>query len=330
MQLSALPHKKAYGKLKILAKKYGTLSLAKVADQVMSGGHFDRVIQMIDQMIGMLRKEEQDDIAHRNRCQSSEKKNKNEREDLTSDIEKAGKELERMTNVEEKLKTQLDKLVTDINVTNDEMADQKKIRIAEHKEFKTSLKDDVDAVSLLGEALVVLAKFYEGNKIQLVQEEPAATENPDAAPETSWAGGDYGGRTKESTGIIAILSMIKEDLEKEVKSGREDDATAQKKYSLNRKAMQESLDAQVATKVQTEKDLAAHQAKIADKEEFVEEKTADLDAAEELQATLEKDCAWVETNFDSRRDKRKTEIDGLIEAKNILAGAEVDGDGDDF
>jgi len=49
-----------------------------------------------------------------------------------------------------------------------------------------------------------------------------------------------------------------------------------------------------------------------------------------LEGTLNNDCAWVETHFDSRRDKRKAEIDGLVEAKNFLGGAGVDEDDDDL
>merc|ERR1719164_275404 len=88
------------------------------------------------------------------------------------------------------------------------------------------------------------------------------------------------------------------------------------------------LKPQKATKTQTEKDLAEHQAKMADTQEFVDQKTADLTAAKDMQATLEHDCAWVETHFDSRREKRKAEIDGLVEAKNILAGADSGADED--
>ena len=36
------------------------------------------------------------------------------------------------------------------------------------------------------------------------------------------------------------------------------------------------------------------------------------------QENLNADCAWVKTNFDSRRTKRQAEIQGLIEAKGVL------------
>merc|ERR1719428_226749 len=321
----------AYGQLKKLATQYHSMSLASISAAVKTGGHFDKVIVMIDQMITLLRKEDQDDIAHRDRCQNGENKNKVDREDLAHDIEKEGEALERMADTEKELTKQLEKLEEDIKTTKDEMAERLEMRNEEAAEFKQALKDDVDAVALLGEAIVALSEFYKSNKLPLeLVQEPEYTVDPDKAPETTWSGGEYGGRKKESTGIIAILSMLKEDLEKEMKTGREEDAAAQKKYEEDRAAMQEALDAQKASKVDTEKALAELQEKVADKEEFKAQKEGDLASAEDMQKTLEHDCAWVETHFVTRREKRKVEIDGLVEAKNILAGAGSEKEGDDI
>jgi len=330
LQISDVPRADAYGQLRNLATQYGSLSLAKIAAQVKTGGHFDKVIVMIDKMIELLRKEEQEDIAHRDRCQSGSNTNKYNREDLASAIDKAEKELLRMTDVEKEMKTQIATLEDDIKATKDEMAERLEMRNEERTEFKAALKDDADAVGLLGEAIVALSEFYKTNKIplELAQQEPEYTVDQDKAPETIWSGGDYGGRKKESTGIIAILSMLKEDMEMEMKTGREEDAAAQKKYEEDRKAMQGTLDSQLASKTQTEKDLAEHQAKMADTQQYVDQHSADLEAAKDMQATLEHDCAWVETHFDTRRDKRKNEIDGLVDAKNILAGADSGNDDD--
>lgn len=61
-------------------------------------------------------------------------------------------------------------------------------------------------------------------------------------------------------------------------------------------------------------------------EEAKNGKAADLAEEEKLKESIEKDCAWVDATFDSRREKRKSEMDGLVEAKNFLAGVEA---GDD-
>merc|ERR1712224_823465 len=59
-----------------------------------AGGHFDKVIALVDQMITMLRKEAQSDIEHRDRCQTGTAKNKNDLEDAETVIAKANEALE--------------------------------------------------------------------------------------------------------------------------------------------------------------------------------------------------------------------------------------------
>merc|ERR1712087_370111 len=89
-----------------------------------------------------------------------------------------------------------------------------------HAEFVQALKDDSDAIELLEMAIVALTKFYKKNKIplSLLGTKPEYTEDPDKAPETIWDGGNYGGKTSETGGIVAIIGMLKEDLEKSMTS----------------------------------------------------------------------------------------------------------------
>ena len=75
--------------------------------------------------------------------------------------------------------------------------------------------------------------------------------------------------------------------------------------------------------------MAKHQEDIADTLEIKDSKASDLAQAQALDASSEKNCAWVESHFDARREKRKAAIDGLVEAKNSLAGVGSD-DGDDL
>merc|ERR1719313_2745567 len=119
------------------------------------------------------------------------------------------------------------------------------------------------------------------------KKDPEYSVDQDKAPETGFSGS--GSRSSESTGIVAILSMIKEDVEKEIKVAREEDAEAQKEYEKDRADLKATLDAQ-----------------------------------KQLEKTLFEDCDWVKQHFDSRAEKRKAEIDGLMDAKNVLAGAEPD------
>jgi phage shock protein A len=268
--------------------------------------------------------EEQEDIAHRDRCERSANKNANEMEDLNSDLKKKNAAIDRMKEEESATKDKIRELDDQIASTKADMEELLAMRNKDSADFKKTLKDDAESVVLLGKAIESLAKFYKKNKIPLAlqQQEPEYTVDPDKAPETSWSGSDYGGRKSESEGIIAILSMLKEDLEKEMKTARADDAESQAAYEKDRSALEETLGAQRDSKVAAERELADLQKKIDDTERGVQSKEGDLAAEGEMKDALGTDCSWVESHFDSRREKRKAEMDGLVEAKNYLAGVE--------
>lgn len=314
----------AYGQLARMAQMFNSLSLAKIAVEVKSGGHFDRVIASIDLMIASLRKEEQEDIEHRDRCERAEGKNSNDLEDIGAAVNREGQKISLLENEQGKLLGQVDDLETEINRTRDEIAEALSMRNSEVDQFRQVLKDDADAVALLVQTLVTLRRFYKRNDIpiSLIAEEPEYTNDPDKAPDTTWSGANYGGRKSETRGVVAILEMIKEDIEKEMKVGREDDATGERQYEKERGAMQDTLDAQTGLKLATEKELAEVQANMADSQEEKTARGKDLQAENALTTAIESDCSWVRSHFELRRTKRKAEIDGLVEAKGYLAGVD--------
>merc|ERR1719277_1848808 len=138
---------------------------------------------------------------------------------------------------------------------------------------------------------------------ELLQKSPEYTKDEDVAPETTFSSSDS--RKSETGGILAILEMLVEDLEKEMKEGRADDADAQAKYLKQNGALQESLDAQEQSKANTETELGDLEEKMAQYEKHKDEKEADKDAEDDTEQSLNTDCEWVKTHFDSRRDKRK-------------------------
>merc|ERR1719478_2040621 len=138
------------------------------------------------------------------------------------------------------------------------MEDRLEMRNEERKAFEQALLDDTKAVESIGLAIQSLESFYKNNKMPLPEllqaRAPEYTIDDDKAPETSF-GDKYKSRTSESGGIIAILAMLKEDFEKEVKMGRKEDAEAQDKYEEDQEALKETLDSQEATKLSLEKEL---------------------------------------------------------------------------
>jgi hypothetical protein len=317
----------AFSSLRKLAAKYHNLNVANLALSVRNGGHFDKIMVMIDDMIAALRKEEAEDIAHRDRCQSAQNKNGNDAADLENDIAKAGDKLTRLGDKEDELKATIASLEDSLSKTKGDMEELLEMRNDEVASFRKALKDDADAVALIDQAIVAISSYYKKNKIPLefVQKKaPEYSVDPDKAPETTFSGS--GARKSESGGIVAIMEMIKEDTINEMETSKKDDAKAQKNYEKERSALRDTFKADEAAKVEAEKELADTEQAIADTEEAKGAAAADRAEEAKLAASIQKDCAWVETHFDSRRDKRKAEIEGLQEAKNFLAGAGIDAD----
>merc|ERR1719420_2154710 len=223
----------AYQKLKALVRKHnGGLRLAFLAAELRSGGHFDKVITMIDRMIEDLRVEEQEDIKARDVCNNQENALNAQEDDLAYNIKKKGEEKERMEAKKKEVIDEKLNIQDEIAAAKTEMEEMLAARNEENAEFKKALKDDTDAVALLEKAIQSITAFYTNNKIPLefVQKAPEYSVDEDKAPDAS-----FGGPAKsESTGIIAILGMLKEDTEKEIKVAREEEAEAQAEYEAQR------------------------------------------------------------------------------------------------
>merc|ERR1719387_3070010 len=109
--------------------------------------------------------------------------------------------------------------------------------------------------------------------------------------------------------------MIKEDLEREVQNGKDENAASQVNFSNDLKALEDALDAQKQTKADADKELAETERQIGYRGEDKDDLNKDLDGEKEIKEALEKDCDWIKTDFDKRAKKRKLEIEGLQEAK---------------
>jgi len=308
----------AFNILKKVAQNSHSLRLASIASSVSTTGHFDKVIKDIDLMIKNLREEEKADIEHRDWCESEQKSAEFKNENLQYDQEQLTQKIERGEDQKVKLEEEVTKTQGEKNETLTAMMEALETRNTENKAFKQALKDDSAAVGLIAQAIEVLSGYY-----NFLQKQPEYKSNPDTAPETFE--GDYEGRKSEGTGIIAILSLIKEDIEKEMKVASKEEAEALKDYQdlyADSKATVDALDAKIVSLGQ---DIAGKMKEIADLQS-VKENKADSEAATDAFLTdLGPNCDWVDKYFDSRMTKRKAEMEGLQEAKAILAGAGAEG-----
>merc|ERR1719188_2722599 len=170
-------------------------------------------------------------------------------------------------------------------------------------DFRQAVKDDTDAIALLDQTIITLSEFYRTNRIPMSfsQKTPVYSADEDKAPETLWADEKYGGRSGETQGIVEILRMLKEDVQKEITTSREDDAAAEAQYEKEKADMEDTLNAQLAMKGATERQLQDVQEAIQDKTKSKTAQEADLEGEKQLKSTLYSDCSWVSDHFASRR-----------------------------
>merc|ERR1719188_2227955 len=135
----------------------------------------------------------------------------------------------RLMSEVEKLEAHIKENQDAIEVLDKQMQEAMEQRTDENKAYEKDKADDDEAAETVQRAYDVLEGFYKENDLMLLQRrsaEPVPVEAGKAPPPppSTWDS-PYGGRTSDSTGILAILSMIKEDILRDIANA---DAAEQK------------------------------------------------------------------------------------------------------
>lgn len=149
-----------------------------------------------------------------------------------------------------------------------------------------------------------------------------AGEAPIPPPATWDAGETYGGAQGESQGIMSIMELIKQDIQKDInlaKQGEEDAVTSYEKIKADLEATIEDGEKAVET---YKKEKADEEETMNDSIKARAEEKKGLDSTMNEIKSLKPGCNFILVNFEVRTKKRQVEIDGLKKAKAILQGAD--------
>jgi len=141
----------------------------------------------------------------------------------------------------------------------------------------------------------------------------------DQAPEADFS--SAGKSAGQSKGIISMMTMIKEDLETEVKNGIEAEATAQLDFEAALAAAETLLKDLNVKKENLETEIARLGDEKSDEHKTMTGNKADLKDEETYRKRITPDCDWIIGAFTQRAQKRTAEQGGLVSAKEHLAGA---------
>jgi len=333
------------------------LVLALTGKRSAGAAGFGKVLKMIDDMVKLLGKEQNDDNDKKEYCAAQF--------DLSDDRKKA---LERSISGEESaiataketistLTEEIAALEAGIRALDKAVAEATGQRQAENAEFKALMASDSAAQEVLAFAKNRLNQFYNpklykpppkaelsaGDRIYSSEGGTLSTAAPSgiagtgiavlaqvsqhsqrkdapAPPPATW--GAYASKSGETTGVIAMIDLLIKDLQKEMTEAETDEKDSQSDYEQMMKdsAAKRTTD----SKALTEKGSAK-----ADTEAALQEHTqARADGGKELMATmkyissLHAECDWLLQYFDARKAARTGEIDSLTKAKAVLSGAD--------
>lgn len=321
---------KAYNVLKDQAKKSHSMRLAALAATVrtMGHGHFDKVIKKIDEIIQTLKDEEAEDIKQRDWCKDEYQENSEEKAELKWKIKNNEAMIVKLTKIIDGLVEQIEACVKEIEATKEQIKQMEDERKDEHEEFQNAKSDDEKAIELLEKTKEVLSSYYEKNKIDigpvqgssklLQQQGPEFEISKDQAPDATFS--DKGSRKNQGKGIISIITMIIEDLEAEIKNGIKDEVSAQAEFEKNVDAAKKLIADLEEKKSNLEDDKAETESKRDDESEDKKSNEKNLENNEEYLKSIKPDCDWMLNSFEERREKRKAEMNGLVQAKEYLSG----------
>merc|ERR1719454_2337233 len=309
---------------------------------------------MIDGMVTVLGKEQQDDDTQKDFCDKDLAKSEAEKASTEDAIASSEAAIEEMTASSESIAEEIATLQSEVKALDKAVAEATEQRKEEHGEFLTFQTEINAAVQLIEKAKNRLFKFYRPNlhkeapKKELTDEEKLlaasgasdmiATEAPqyiagttqtvfvqikdDAAPPPppdTW--GAYQKKDGKSNGVIALMEMLAKELEDGITESKNEEKTAQVDYE---RLMAESQK----TRAQNVESITADEAAMADLDTKVEQ-TKGKKASQETELSnikqyitqLHANCDFLIDNYDLRKAARANEVESLKNAKSVLSGA---------
>jgi len=316
---------------------------------------FSKVLAMIDGMVIVLGKEQEDDDSQKDFCDKDLAKSEKEKADTETAIATSDAAIEEMSASSASLAEEIANLQAEVKALDKAVAEATEERKEDHGAFLTFQTENNAAVQLIEKAKNKLYKFYRPNlhkeapKRELTDEEKLlaasgasdmiATDAPvmiagttqtvlfvqlkdDAAPPPppeTW--GAYQKKDGKSNGVIALMDMLGKDLEDGITESKHEEETAQKDYE---RLMSDSQ----ASRAQNVESITSKEAAKADLDTNVES-TKEKKTSQEAELAnikgyitqLHANCDFLVDNYDLRKAARETEVEGLKNAKGVLSGA---------
>merc|ERR1719235_1042352 len=304
--------------------------------KVKSAGGFDDVVKMIDDMVVLLGKQQKEDEKQKTYCEDEFDKAADEEAAAKTKLAQTDAKLSELTDAIGTLMEEISALEASIAALDKSVADATEQRKEEHAAYVEQMQMNEAAMGLVEKAKNRMQKFYNPT----LYKAPPKTENTmegkiieagtftqirmhsDVAPPPAleMPSGPVQKNAK-SAGVIGLMDGIIKDLGDDMKDMEYEEKTAQSDYAELMADSQETRagDTKALTGKQSTK--AEKETELMTTKEIRSATATDLKQIATVIADLHAACDFIMQNFDLRKEARTAEIEGLKNAKAVLAGA---------
>jgi len=325
----------AFQVLKEQATRSHSLRLANLATKIRlaQSVDFGPVFTAIDGVIAELNEEEKQDMLKRDECTEKYKVLKSESADFNWKIEKNIAMIEKITGSIEDAKKARQETIDMIQEVTDEMTESTTQRDAAQIEYEAAKKLDEDAIQLLKDAKAALLAYWEKIGMKeaaapvvkgaLMQREPVFEVSPDQAPDANFTDKAHtAGQTKTLT---SLLQKILEELENEIVVATSENQAQISEYDNFQAKGAKYKELLEKKKTALTDYITGKEGEKDDEETDKQGNEGSLKERTDEKAAITDDCDFIMGAWNERRIKRKAEMEGLVQAKAFLKGAELDG-----
>jgi len=318
---------------------FNTRSRLRMAGRSGATGDFGNITGMVDDMIVIEGEEQKTDDSDKPWCNGEFEKGDRETKEEKGEISHLEAEMEEEQEMLDALAEEVKGLTESIADLDKKVAEATETRKDEHAEYQETMTLTQTAIELIGKAKNRLQKFYNPTlyKAPPVRKEMTMEEkilagasalaqihsHHEAKQPVMPEVGTYEKSSQKSGGVMALMDMIVKDLENTVKDTEYGEKSAQEDYV----ELMEDCQASRAQYSKSLTDKEAAKAEVLEKKASAKEKELndfkDLDNIGKYVGQLHVKCDFILENYDVRKEARAAEVEGLKNAKAVLAGAHM-------
>jgi hypothetical protein len=306
-----------------VSKRIGSNLLSTVAYRARDDP-FEKVKQLIQELIDRLESEAGEEATHKNWCDSELSANGHTRTTKSAEIETLTGRVESMQAGIAMLKRDIAEISTTLAELAANIAKQTELRSREKKQNEQTIQEATDAQTALSEVLNVLQDFYgkASEATSLAQTGAVDVHQQQPAPPPIF-NSPFKGQQLKSNNVVAMLEVLQSDFARLEGETADAENAASNEYDTFMTESQIDKESKAGEMSMKKTTLKSEEGVLLTVQDDLNNAHAALEAAQKYFDELKPSCLNEGSTFQERNQRRDEEIESLKEALRILNGADV-------